>query len=231
MHILQCKRLPRFPPQVFSSLTATRRLLEQRGLRPLLLVHPRALPDFAGLPTADPNCVVVGLAQEAFSYQNMNRAFRLLLQPGGGCRQQGKREGGVPCSERVSPSSRGHAPICLPACRPSHHLCAGTQLIAVHKGQVFKEADRLSLGPGPFVLALEHASGKAATVRCAALPSAKPASGKLSSPALNRRRWELCVTRSAMILPTCPPARWWESRSRPSFVKRWLTWAAAPKKP
>jgi ribonucleotide monophosphatase NagD (HAD superfamily) len=109
-------------PQVFSSLTATRRLLEARRLRPFLLMHPAALPDFEGLPTADPNCVVVGLAKEAFSYKNMNKAFRLLLEP-------------------------------------------GTQLIAVHKGRVFKEADGLSLGPGPFVLALEHASRKAATVR------------------------------------------------------------------
>ena len=42
--------------EVFSSLTATRRLLEARRLRPYLLLHPNALPDFAGLDTADPNC-------------------------------------------------------------------------------------------------------------------------------------------------------------------------------
>lgn len=34
----------------------------------------------------------------------------------------------------------------------------------MHKGRVFQEPDGLSLGPGPFVLALEHASGKVATV-------------------------------------------------------------------
>ena len=68
-------------------------------------MHPNALPDFAGLATDDPNCgglslrasaaslgaqlpslrlvaVVVGLAKENFSYSNMNRAFRILLQPG-----------------------------------------------------------------------------------------------------------------------------------------------------
>lgn len=44
------------PLQVFSSLTATRRLIEERRLRPFLLLHPKALPDFEGLPTDSPNC-------------------------------------------------------------------------------------------------------------------------------------------------------------------------------
>ena len=42
--------------QVFSSLTATRKFLEEGGLRPFLLLHPQALPDFAGIPTDNPNC-------------------------------------------------------------------------------------------------------------------------------------------------------------------------------
>lgn len=108
--------------EVFSSLTATRRLLERRSLRPFLLLHPKALPDFEGIPTDNPNCVVVGLAKEAFTYENLNRAFRILL-------------------------TNPDAP-----------------LIAVHKGRLFKEPDGLSLGPGPFVLALEHASGRTAEV-------------------------------------------------------------------
>ncbi|KAL4442466.1 hypothetical protein ABPG77_005050 [Micractinium sp. CCAP 211/92] len=108
--------------EVFSSLTATRRLLEERGVRPFLLLHPKALPDFEGIPTDRPNAVVVGLAKEAFSYENMNTAFRILL----------------------------HDP--------------DAPLIAIHKGRVFKEPDGLSLGPGPFVLALEHATGRTAQV-------------------------------------------------------------------
>lgn len=81
--IAQCAR--RYMPQVFSSLTATRKLLEDRCLRPFLLLHPDVLPDFEGLPTGgNPNCVVVGLAQEAFSWGNMNQAFR-ILQKGGEC--------------------------------------------------------------------------------------------------------------------------------------------------
>lgn len=58
---------------MFSSLTATASLLKERQLRPFLLLHPRALPDFEHLPQDDPNAVVVGLAKEAFSYENMNR--------------------------------------------------------------------------------------------------------------------------------------------------------------
>ncbi len=47
--------MPSPAAQVFSSLTATRRLLEERGLRPFLLLHPKALPDFEGIPTDRPN--------------------------------------------------------------------------------------------------------------------------------------------------------------------------------
>lgn len=45
------------PPQVFSSLAAARKLVADEGLRPFLLLHPKALPDFDGLPTQDPNAV------------------------------------------------------------------------------------------------------------------------------------------------------------------------------
>lgn len=65
-------------PQVFSSLAAAHKLLVDEGLRPFLLLHPKALPDFAGLPTGQPNAVVVGLAKEAFSYENMNMWVGLL---------------------------------------------------------------------------------------------------------------------------------------------------------
>ena len=141
---------PRLLQEVFSSLTATRRLLEARQLRPFMLLHPKALPDFEGLPTHEPNCgaprlpgtpacrragvrcpaaasrpvsaphtrarrstaarspplpcvpcftqqwplrraipssrctaVVVGLAKEAFTYENLNAAARILLNDPG----------------------------------------------------------------------------------------------------------------------------------------------------
>ncbi|XP_073199590.1 haloacid dehalogenase-like hydrolase domain-containing protein 2 isoform X1 [Lepidochelys kempii] len=65
--------------EIFTSLTAARNLLEQKQVRPLLLVDDNALQDFRGIPTNDPNAVVVGLAPEHFNYQMMNKAFRLIL--------------------------------------------------------------------------------------------------------------------------------------------------------
>lgn len=55
--------------EIFSSLSAARRLVDGRRLRPLLLLHPDALPDFEGVDTAEPNAVIVGLAKEAFTYE------------------------------------------------------------------------------------------------------------------------------------------------------------------
>ena len=40
----------------------------------------------------------------------------------------------------------------------------GARLIAIHKTRYYKRPDGLALGPGPFVTALEFASGKAADV-------------------------------------------------------------------
>uniref|UniRef100_G1P1M4 Haloacid dehalogenase-like hydrolase domain-containing protein 2 n=2 Tax=Myotis lucifugus TaxID=59463 RepID=G1P1M4_MYOLU len=65
--------------EIFTSLTAARNLVEQKQVRPMLLVDDRALPDFKGIQTSDPNAVVIGLAPEHFHYQTLNQAFRLLL--------------------------------------------------------------------------------------------------------------------------------------------------------
>ena len=40
----------------------------------------------------------------------------------------------------------------------------GSPLIAIHKAKYFKRLDGLALGPGPFVAALEYASGTRASV-------------------------------------------------------------------
>uniref|UniRef100_A0A287D6P7 Haloacid dehalogenase-like hydrolase domain-containing protein 2 n=1 Tax=Ictidomys tridecemlineatus TaxID=43179 RepID=A0A287D6P7_ICTTR len=62
--------------EIFTSLTAARSLVEQKQVRPMLLVDDRALPDFKGIQTNDPNAVVIGLAPEHFHYQTLNQAFR-----------------------------------------------------------------------------------------------------------------------------------------------------------
>ncbi|KAL0963280.1 hypothetical protein UPYG_G00352120 [Umbra pygmaea] len=66
--------------EIFTSLTAARSLVEQRQLRPLLLVEDSALEDFSGMETSEPNAVVIGLAPDQFNYQTMNDAFRLLVE-------------------------------------------------------------------------------------------------------------------------------------------------------
>jgi HAD superfamily hydrolase (TIGR01458 family) len=65
--------------EVITGALAARRLLQQRGLRPHLLVHPQLLPDFDGIATDHPNAVVVGDAAEGFTYAAMNVAMRILL--------------------------------------------------------------------------------------------------------------------------------------------------------
>ncbi|XP_073440865.1 haloacid dehalogenase-like hydrolase domain-containing protein 2 isoform X1 [Dendrobates tinctorius] len=65
--------------EIFTSLTAARNLLEQKDVRPMLLVDDSALPDFEGIATDSPNAVLIGLAPEHFNYQRLNQAFRLAL--------------------------------------------------------------------------------------------------------------------------------------------------------
>ncbi|CAN9504854.1 unnamed protein product [Ophioblennius macclurei] len=65
--------------EIFTSLSAARRLLEQKQLRPLLLLEDGALEDFTGLDTSEPNAVVVGLAPHCFNYAKLNEAFRMIL--------------------------------------------------------------------------------------------------------------------------------------------------------
>jgi HAD superfamily hydrolase (TIGR01458 family) len=73
--------VPLYPAsQVFSSLRAARKVIQDQQLRPLLLLHPDALPEFSSINCSEPNAVVLGLAQEAFSYDSMNTAFKLLMQ-------------------------------------------------------------------------------------------------------------------------------------------------------
>lgn len=65
--------------ELYSALRAARRVLEQRGLRPLLLVHPDVVTEFDGVPREDPTAVLVGDAGDALDYAHLNRAFRLLV--------------------------------------------------------------------------------------------------------------------------------------------------------
>jgi HAD superfamily hydrolase (TIGR01458 family) len=63
---------------IFTAPLAVRSYLTQHKLRPYLLIHPNLSPEFADLPQEEPNAVVVGFAQQAFTYERLNRAFQLL---------------------------------------------------------------------------------------------------------------------------------------------------------
>ncbi|GBL78075.1 Phospholysine phosphohistidine inorganic pyrophosphate phosphatase [Araneus ventricosus] len=66
--------------EIFSPGVATSAYLKQKNLRPFLLVHPELLPEFSDCDQTSPNCVVIGDAADDFSYENMNKAFQLLLK-------------------------------------------------------------------------------------------------------------------------------------------------------
>lgn len=108
------------PDEIFSSLSAARAFIEDRNLRPHLMVADAAMGEMKGLDTKEPNAVLVGLAPDKFDYGPMNEAFRLLLN--------------------------------------------GATLIAIHKARYYRTRDDLALGPGPFVTALEFATGTKALI-------------------------------------------------------------------
>lgn len=64
--------------KVFTSLSAARTLLETHKLRPYFLVDRKAMEDFKGIAEENPNAVVVGLAPDEFTYENLNKAMRFL---------------------------------------------------------------------------------------------------------------------------------------------------------
>lgn len=65
---------------LFTPATAALSHLRAHGLSPHLLVHPRLEPEFADLPSGEPNAVLVGDAGEGFSYGSLNAAFRLVME-------------------------------------------------------------------------------------------------------------------------------------------------------
>lgn len=105
---------------LFSAPIAARDYLKTRQLRPFMLIHPALEQEFADLRRDSPDAVLLGDAGDGFSYENLNRAFRLLM--------------------------------------------AGAPLLAMGNNRYFQEADGLSLDIGPFVSALEYASGASATI-------------------------------------------------------------------
>ncbi|XP_073934219.1 phospholysine phosphohistidine inorganic pyrophosphate phosphatase isoform X3 [Castor canadensis] len=65
--------------EVTAPAPATCQILKERGLRPYLLIHDGVRSEFDHVDMSNPNCVVIADAGEGFSYQNMNKAFQLLM--------------------------------------------------------------------------------------------------------------------------------------------------------
>ncbi|XP_044924383.1 phospholysine phosphohistidine inorganic pyrophosphate phosphatase isoform X2 [Mustela putorius furo] len=66
--------------EVTAPAPAASLILKERGLRPHLLVQDGVRSEFDPIDTSNPNCVVIADAGESFSYQNMNKAFRVLME-------------------------------------------------------------------------------------------------------------------------------------------------------
>ncbi|KAB0399648.1 hypothetical protein E2I00_015285 [Balaenoptera physalus] len=66
--------------EVTAPAPATCLILKERGLRPHLLIHDGVRSEFDQIDTSNPNCVVIADAGEGFSYQNMNKAFQVLME-------------------------------------------------------------------------------------------------------------------------------------------------------
>ena len=66
-------------PQLFTPVVAAREYLTTHQLTPYPLVHPAIQSEFADLTGPKPSAVVLGDAGPGFSYEALNRGFRLLL--------------------------------------------------------------------------------------------------------------------------------------------------------
>ncbi|KZT62386.1 hypothetical protein CALCODRAFT_446211, partial [Calocera cornea HHB12733] len=120
--------------EVLTSLMAARQLVQERGYKnPLLLLSESAKATFPP-GEGEHDCVVVGLAPAELSYPRLNEAFRILA--------------------RERPSSPTPAPLNVKA-----QDLPKPALIATHRARYFADTDgALSLGPGPFISALEEAA-------------------------------------------------------------------------
>ncbi len=70
------------PSEVITALDVTKMLLEREKSGALFLLTDDATRFFDDLPKEPCHYVVVGDAQQNFSYENLNRAFKVLLQGG-----------------------------------------------------------------------------------------------------------------------------------------------------
>ncbi|KAF4600323.1 hypothetical protein EYR38_004948 [Pleurotus pulmonarius] len=149
--------------ELWTSIGAVKRYLQSLGVRrPYLLLSDSAKEEIDSSPPYDDDhdfdAVVVGLAPSHFDYHHLNTAFRILT---GEHRRHHTSRLPPPApsapndSYRDGSGSNGllETPVPIP-------------LIATHKAKYLESASPpgLSLGPGPFIAALEYATGVQARV-------------------------------------------------------------------
>lgn len=66
--------------ELLTAPRAARRYLEAHGLQPYFLVHPALEEEFADLVGETHDAVLLGDAGSGFTYESLNRAFRLLME-------------------------------------------------------------------------------------------------------------------------------------------------------
>ncbi|KJA14471.1 hypothetical protein HYPSUDRAFT_208695 [Hypholoma sublateritium FD-334 SS-4] len=149
-----------FPPNlVWTSIGAVAQVLKGMGLkRPFFLLSDSARQEVVNAirqksdsqPGEEPrvatyDSVVVGLSPRHFDYPSLNTAFRILKGEISATDPPDVAAGGDPCvSSGNTDRAADHPRI---------------PLIATHKAKFIQTESGLSMGPGPFVTALESASG------------------------------------------------------------------------
>uniref|UniRef100_A0A0N5D8B6 Phospholysine phosphohistidine inorganic pyrophosphate phosphatase n=1 Tax=Thelazia callipaeda TaxID=103827 RepID=A0A0N5D8B6_THECL len=63
---------------IFMPVPEAKRYIKTHDLRPHIFVHNGIAEDFKDLDTSNPNCILMGDAQEGFTYKALNTAFRIL---------------------------------------------------------------------------------------------------------------------------------------------------------
>ncbi|KAJ2927834.1 hypothetical protein H1R20_g9270, partial [Candolleomyces eurysporus] len=136
--------------EVWTSLGAVAQYVQDRGYKkPYMLLLDSARTEFSQSEAQGPHdAVIIGLAPKLFDYEHLNTAFRILK----GEDQPKSSSSVVPSPTGTGASGSGDG--VLQSIKP-------IPLIATHKAKYVEKDDPpgLSLGPGPFVTALENATG------------------------------------------------------------------------
>lgn len=70
------------PEEIFTSLHAARDLLREQQKKPFMIIDEAAwedFEDFRNINENEMNAVVIGLAPKEFNYEQLNKAFRLIM--------------------------------------------------------------------------------------------------------------------------------------------------------